>query len=173
MPPHASKPEWLEPQGPTTKSCHPLSCGRAGTTTSEPMWTSQPHSAASLHDKVTKSVALFSPHRYDTKPLYRQIPIDGVNAKSTLRYILLTNTQQEDIILTTKTSPIIHPKLNLKPKPDIRSTLTMPVNLFNRFMQQFYDLCTLELKPANAEIHSTFMTSMNENSLSPDTRSNS
>ena len=83
------------------------------------------------------------------------IPIDGVNAKSTLTVMYASKDGQDDIILTTKTSAITNPKLNLKPKPDVRLTLTMPVNLFNRFMQQFYDLCTFELKPANDEVHST------------------
>ena len=46
-----------------------------------------------------------------------------------------------------------NPKLNIKPKPDIRSTLTMPANIFNRFMQHFYDLCSYELPPADNEIH--------------------
>jgi hypothetical protein len=80
-----------------------------------PLWTSQPHSAASLHDKVTKSVALFSPDRYDTKPFYRQIPIDGVNAKSTLTVHYSSQHEQEDVIITTKTAPISIPNSTSNP----------------------------------------------------------
>jgi hypothetical protein len=153
MPAHAAKPDWLQPQPADDKILPSSLLWTCRNNQHRPLWTSQPHSAASLHDKVTKTVALFPSDRYDTKPFYRQIPIDGVNAKSTLTIHYSSQHEQEDVIITTKTAPIINPKLNLKPKPDIRSTLTMPVNLFNRFMQHFYDLCSYELPPADNEIH--------------------
>jgi hypothetical protein len=153
MPTHASKPEWLQPQAADDKILPSSLLWTCRDNQLRPLWTSQPHSAASLHDKVTKTISLFDPHRYDTRPTYRKIPIDGVNAKSSLTIHYKSTDEHEKVILTTKTTPIINPKLNLKPKPDIEASLTIPINLFNRFMQQFYELCTVELTPADAEIH--------------------
>ena len=53
---------------------------------------------------VTRTITLFTPHCYDTNPLFIQIPIDGVNAKSTLTVHYSNADNQENNILTTETA---------------------------------------------------------------------
>jgi hypothetical protein len=168
MPPLGHKPSWLHPSETIETPIPPSSLLWACKNDQmRPLWTSQRHSSASLHSKVNRHLPLFNPDRYNTKPNYRQIPIDGVNSHSSLTVQFTSDSHNEQIQLITSTRPVVHPKLNQKYKPDIKETLTIPLSLFNRFITKFFELCNQELIPADHDITAnTFTIHTHEYSIS-------
>ena len=121
-----------------------------------PAWAKIAHSAWSLYQIVDKDApqpqAVFA--RYREMPNFRQIPADGLNHLHNVT-VLFEREYNEERVVFKNSSQTYHSSANSKrvslDKPATQS-ISIPSNIFNRFIIQFYDIADTQLRPAYQDV---------------------